>query len=614
MTLRQVVPEDSARRPDQAQRDGSDPWQRLTGAQDAGEYCRAWLTIQCAGLNGARAALLLLESDARTFVPAAVWPGAQTDVTYLGPVAERCLKERAGAMEHASGADAHVLVGYPIDLRGDVVGAVVVDLSARPEAELQSALRSLHWGAGRLETILLERRIDQLVASAARSELVLEIVAAIGGQSRLDEVGIHLANELAHRLHCERVAVGLVSRGRVRLLALSGAAWFERKTDFVVALENAMEEAIDQGCSVAWPQASGGRNVVAIAHRDLVSGGAAYTTVLTVRGHAIGAMTCRVESPRDASFVDTLEAVAELVAPHLEARQELSRWVAGAWVARSRDLLRGLVDPRRPSFALAALLAALAIVFLGVAQGEYRVAARSVVEGEVQRAIVAPFDGFVATARVRAGQRVRAGDVLASLDDRDMLLERQKWLSESEQAERKYRDALAKHERANARILSAQLAEASAQLALADEKLSRSHLRAPFDGVVVTGDLSQMLGSPAEKGKVLFEVAPLDAYRVILKVSEDDIRALKPGQSGQIVLAAMADRALPFTVRNIGVASAEEGQNLFRVEAQLTGAAPNLRPGMEGVGKIVIGERRYFWIWTHSFFDWLSLKLWHWLP
>jgi multidrug resistance efflux pump len=158
------------------------------------------------------------------------------------------------------------------------------------------------------------------------------------------------------------------------------------------------------------------------------------------------------------------------------------------------------------------------------------------------------------------------------------------------------------------------LAQAQAQLALADDKLSRTSLTAPFDGVVVTGDLSQMLGSPVEKGKLLFEVAPLDAYRVVLKVAEEDIRYIKPDQAGEIVLAGLSDRSLAFTVKNIGVASAEDGQNLFRVEAQLSIAASPLRPGMEGVGKIGVGKHRYLWIWTHSFFDWLSLKLWHWMP
>jgi len=33
---------------------------------------------------------------------------------------------------------------------------------------------------------------------------------------------------------------------------------------------------------------------------------------------------------------------------------------------------------------------------------------------------------------------------------------------------------------------------------------------------------------------------------------------------------------------------------------------------MEGVGKIVINQRRLIWIWTHSLTDWLRLAWWKW--
>ena len=61
------------------------------------------------------------------------------------------------------------------------------------------------------------------------------------------------------------------------------------------------------------------------------------------------------------------------------------------------------------------------------------------------------------------------------------------------------------------------------------------------------------------------------------------------------------------------LAQVQEGKTVFRLEASLTpGESATLRPGMEGVGRIDIGERRYAWIWTHGFMDWLRLKWWAW--
>jgi hypothetical protein len=62
------------------------------------------------------------------------------------------------------------------------------------------------------------------------------------------------------------------------------------------------------------------------------------------------------------------------------------------------------------------------------------------------------------------------------------------------------------------------------------------------------------------------------------------------------------------------VATQIDGRNVFRVEAKIDGQIARLRPGMEGIGKVVVGERGLLWIWTHRFFDWLRLALWNWMP
>ena len=135
---------------------------------------------------------------------------------------------------------------------------------------------------------------------------------------------------------------------------------------------------------------------------------------------------------------------------------------------------------------------------------------------------------------------------------------------------------------------------------------------APFDAYVVAGDLSQQIGSPVEQGKVLFELAPLDAYRVILKVDERDIRAVRVGQRGRLLLSGLTQQELGFQVKNISLPEAIDGRNVFRVEAQLDRAGPALRPGMQGVAKIAAGERSLLWIWTHSAWHWLVLQAWKW--
>lgn len=231
--------------------------------------------------------------------------------------------------------------------------------------------------------------------------------------------------------------------------------------------------------------------------------------------------------------------------------------------------------------------------------------------------IAAPFDGFVASAQVRAGQVVKQGDLLATLDDRDLRLESEKWASQQTQYAKQAQEAQAQHSLAQIQISLAQIRQAASQRRLSETMLARSAVRAPLDGLVVSGDLSQSLGAALKKGQTLFEISPLDAYRLILQVEETDIDTLAMGQRGSLMLTALPGETFGFTVRLLTpVASARDGRNLFRVEAQLDAAgerAAKLRPGMEGIAKIEMGERHLLWIWTHRMGDWLRLQAWQWL-
>jgi multidrug resistance efflux pump len=234
----------------------------------------------------------------------------------------------------------------------------------------------------------------------------------------------------------------------------------------------------------------------------------------------------------------------------------------------------------------------------------------------VQRVIAAPMDGYIEDSNVRAGDTVEAGTVLARLDGRDLVLERLKWSSQRSQRRREQSEARAQGDRARAGILAAQIQQADAQLALLDAQLDRVAVTSPFDGIVVSGDLSQSLGAPVERGEVLFEVAPLDSYRVILHVDERDIGYVSEGLTGSLALTGSPQDRLDIRVDKLTpVSTAEEGRNYFRVEASRADPpARILRPGMEGVGKIDAGERRLIWIWTHKVVYWMRMFFWSWWP
>jgi multidrug efflux pump subunit AcrA (membrane-fusion protein) len=233
----------------------------------------------------------------------------------------------------------------------------------------------------------------------------------------------------------------------------------------------------------------------------------------------------------------------------------------------------------------------------------------------VRRAVVAPYDGFIKEATARAGDTVAEGQVLATLEDRDLTLERLKWVTERQQHLFEYDKAFANRQPAAINVIRAQIDQAEAQIKLLDEQLARIKLRSSIAGLVVSGDLSQLIGAAVQRGQVLFEVAPLDSYRVIVGVDEREIGQVEVGQAGELIVSALPNEPLSFEVDKITpIADTQAGRNVFRVEGRVTGSTAHLRPGMEGVGKIVIGRRSLAWIWLHPLIDWARIWSWHWLP
>ena len=600
-------------------------WASFSAAKDTSEFCQSWLAIVCLQIERVGGALLLLGPDASgAYVPAAVWPHIGRDLQYLSPAAERALSERRGIVVAADGSSAPALdqrayVGYPIEVSGVLHGAVVLDVAPGPEAALQRALRLLHWASAWLVDQFRKRALEERDARLARVGLAMDLFAAAIQERRAVPAALAVANEIAGRLSCDRVSVGFEKSNNIEVKAISHTATFDPKMNMARLIGEAMEEVLDLDTAIVYPadeeDADG-----AIAHAELARefrDAAICSVPLLEDGHATGVLTLErgAGDAFDGETVELLKTVGAMLGPVFGLKRDAERGVLQRGVLALRHGAQTLVGPGHPGVKLIALVAALVLLACSVVSGTYRVSAKTVVEGAVQRVIAAPFDGYIRESAVRAGDTVRRGMVLARLDERDLKLEQQRLSFEHEQLVRKQRQALAVKERATMAVMAAQIDQTDAALSLIADRLARASLVAPFDGVVVSGDLSQLLGTPVEQGKTLFQVAPLDAYRVILEVDERDIAEVAVDQPGELTLSGMPNRHMVFTVRQITpVSTAQEGRNFFRVEAHLESPSARVRPGMEGVGKIVVGERKLIWIWTHSLIDWLRLFAWKWLP
>ncbi len=604
-------------------------WRQLAEAETDEDFCSSWLGLLAHMISGILSGMVVLGPTGQgPFTPVTFWPGEFQEPQKLAKVTERTLKERKGVVmrdetdeETISSEKLCFHVAYPVRVAERLYGAAVLEITPRAQDQLQSVMRQLQWGVAWLENWVLRKEVKRDARVKQRITTALDLAAITLQEDRFQAAATSFATVLATRLECDRVSIGFLKGKRVKVHALSHSAQFKKQMNLIRSIGAAMDESIEQQIVLVYPGTSEESNRVLRAHAELAGqhGDGAVCTVpfLGRDGRGYGALTLErsADKPFDLVVVDLCDSVAALVAPILEEKRKNDRLLIKKIGETARLQLEKLIGPGHMAVKLAVAALLILVVFFSFAKGDYRVTAKTTIEGAVQRAVVAPYDGYIYEAPVRAGDTVREGQVMASLDNRDLQIERLKWASQREQYLRQYREAMAEGKRANMKILKEQVNQAEAQLALLEEQISRTKMLAPFTGVVVSGDLSQSLGAPVERGKVLFEVAPLQTYRVKLQVDEREVSQIKVGQRGDLVFNAVPETYFPITVEKITpVSTAKEGQNYFLVEAKLEQVSERLRPGMEGFGKVTVERRKLIWIWTHNLIDWVRLWVWSWWP
>jgi len=602
-------------------------WTKFAEANNVEEYCQSWLAIQCRLISGVAGGLVLLgPPDQGPFTPVAVWPDIRKDMQYLTEAAQRSLTERRGLLIKVPSTDqpdegkTHYHIAYPIEINKLLYGVVVLDVVSRPQSQLQAALRQLHWGSAWLETLFRRKDAERDAQAQQRIITALDLVAGVIDNQDFNSAAINFVTELATKLDCHRVSIGFLKKNHIAVKALSHSSHFNEKSNLTRTIGSAMDEAYDQKNILIYPEKQGETQFVRRAHEELAAliDDAAICSIPIIENDTIiGVVTLERsgKTPFDTQTVELCESIVSLAGPVLEGKRKNDQ----SLIQKVRDSLtkqyHKFIGPREVAYKIIATSVLLLLLFFIFAKGDYRITATTVIEGKIQRVVTSPFAGYITEAKARAGDIVKNGQVLAILDDKDLRLEHFKLLGQKQQLASQYREAMAKHDRAQIRVTMAQMSQVQAQLDLVKYKLSRTKLIAPFSGVVVTGDLSQALGSPVEKGQVLFQIAPLDNYRIILQVDERDIAQINSGQNGILILSSLPDVEMLFYVEKITpVSTAQEGRNFFRVEAKMDQKIAQLRPGMEGVGKIMIDRKNLFWIWTHKIGDWFRLWFWSWTP
>jgi RND family efflux transporter MFP subunit len=504
----------------------------------------------------------------------------------------------------------------PILVDGGAMGAVGIEVRLVDQDAMTQLLALVQLSAGWLQDRFRAESIARSGRSYNSAAAALHTVIAVAERRGYLEAAQAAVTDMAQRFRCDRASIGVHKRRQTRVQAISHAAQFSRNLRDVRDIQAVMDEAIDQESAMLWPQPNSEGGALSVAHEamDRNVGGACIFTVPMFDGVAyVGAMV--FERPKADPFqpaeVEMLEAVVTVISPILVEKQQNDRWLITKALEVVKNQARALVGPQHFLRKVVVGAAVLGLILMVAVQQTLTVAANASVEGSTQRVIAASFDGFIAAANAREGDLVTQGQVVIRLDDRDLVLERLRLTTVKHQEQLELDSAIATRDRSQAGIREARIQQADSQILLIDNQLERSQLRAPFDGLVISGDMSRSIGASVSRGEPLMSIAPIADFRIMLKVDERQISNVVPGQSAVLRLTALPDRAYALHIQSVlPIADYGEGRTTFRVVAGLDDPAPELRHGMQGAVRIEIEKRPMYAIWFKPVTDWLRMAIW----
>ncbi|HKZ53256.1 MAG TPA: efflux RND transporter periplasmic adaptor subunit [Candidatus Acidoferrales bacterium] len=307
---------------------------------------------------------------------------------------------------------------------------------------------------------------------------------------------------------------------------------------------------------------------------------------------------------------------------YLVLRSRLKKW-APAVGEVLRDTKEKIMQWRLTRLQKAGAAAVLVLLF--VPPTAVKVSSEFLLEPGARFEVRAAVPGRVAEVRVREGDMVSAGAVLAVLSNPAIEVRAAVLANELALAERALGAARVQSELGEIQKYSRERARLQAELAEAVTKRAGLILRTPLEGMVTTAQVEQRLGDYLEEGEELATVADLRAMRARILVRDWELEDVFVGTKVKLKLRSYPFRSFTGRVRQIMPAAAtdrpvaepmklerkgQELTNYFAVVMEFENPETLLREGMTGTAKVY--GRRYPIAWRvgRSAWRWVRSQVW----
>ena len=355
-----------------------------------------------------------------------------------------------------------------------------------------------------------------------------------------------IANDVRWLCGCERATLLSVNdaNSRSRVLAVSSIATVDRNSDFAKQLQQLTSLAVKSGLLVTTdPIAGQHQNVKLKTLVDQWSQTSGFEFLFgiplvdRVDGRTTGFLVLEADKTIDrASFATALRQVQPHVAVAISNAQRYESIPFRGSLAALKHVV-GFSS----LFKLAVLMAAIAVVIAAMVliQRPFSVRARGELLPRIEQTVSAKIEGNVATVDIEHGQRVIAGQCLATINSPDLISEIESVEGEHAKTQqlidsKKILMGQYGHAGDPSLIgrLAAEISDLQFQLELLqnrqtflNEKRRQLEIVAPRSGQVITWrPQANLLGKPVQWGDRLFDIADLDGdWEVVLRVPEQRI-------------------------------------------------------------------------------------------
>jgi GAF domain-containing protein len=433
-----------------------------------------------------------------------------------------------------------------------------------------------------------ERKVHTLDALLAISK---EITSTLN----LDHVLTTVVHEAATVVPFDQCVIGLYDRHRFIVGAVSGEAEVPR-TPEMEQLRELLAWVAEQPEAVSADQTGGGwkikpeeENVGLTRYLEEQERSGFYAMPLRDEQGTVGVLallsnTAEFLSPNHLEVLAILASQTTVATRNARLYQDVPLLSIWQPVLKSKAKLEGITASRWLEIASKVGLAALLLV---VVPWKYRIQTNATVVPAERRMVSAEVSGVVQRVYVREGQRVNAGDELATLDDSDDRIRLERALTDLALAHRQLAEAEEKRDWPGASQARLNMTLHQAEVNLFQERVEQAHLRASIRGVVVTPKVEEKTGRLLKVGDAFCELVDQDRLAVEMNVPESDISLIRPGAPVALKLNAFPTLTIRGTVDRVSPQTiSAEGEQFFVTRALFPNPDVKARDGMAGQAKI----------------------------